>query len=150
MPYAAVTDVQARAGALLNDLTAAPTSAQVESFVEECDGQIDSALAGHGHAVPITAPAHALAALRALSADGALVLAMDARYERPDDQDEPHIRREAAEKRWSAGIAGLTAGEHPVLAALDASTASTSLATSWGADEDPCPNDHTLHMGMIL
>lgn len=150
MAYCTAADVQARAGAHLDTLTTNPSAAEVEGFISDCDAQIDAAIAGHAHTVPVV-NATALAALRPLSADGALVLAMDARFDRPEGIDGALILRDAAERRWMAGLAALQCGEHPVVRLLDTdNTPSSSLAASYGADEDTDPTDNTITRGMLL
>lgn len=136
--YADLDLVVERAGGTLNGLSdqTAPTVDGLQAFIVSTAAQINTAITGHGHAVPVT-DTNARAALAALNADGALVLALKARYPASQDRLAPLLPN--AEGRWDMGLQQLAAGTHPVLAALETTTGgavpAARLATSLWTDD---------------
>lgn len=134
MAYCATTDVQARAGILLDDLTANPTSAELDGMIVDAAAMLDGFMAGGGYAIPVTNPV-AVAALHATNTDGALVLALEARFVGTSgDGGAPSPILVGARARWSMAIALLSKGLHPAQLILGQSTGEL-LAGSFGADD---------------
>ncbi len=127
--YTSVANVQARAGSLLDDLEANPTQAELEGFIASVAHTLDGYLAGSGHAVPTLDPV-AVAALEGVNTDGALVLALEARF--PGSETLEALV--GARARWAAALLALGKGTHPALVALSEDTSGLQ-AGSFFADE---------------
>jgi len=130
--YASVLDVKALAGVLSRAWT--PTSTPSESdlrvYLELAAGDIDVALSLAGAALPLVDPL-TIAALRSLSADGALVRAIDATWPRDQTGQIMALRADAL-ARWTLGIKALEDGTSPIvdLIASDSGDQASSLWTS--------------------
>lgn len=124
MPYAALSDVQARAGGVRDAWTSAskPSTEEIEGFLVDTAGMIDAAVAARGLSVPVV-DAGAAAALRGLNADGALVLALEA-----TPGSAPTSMLEGARERWRLGLASLLDGTHPAVAALESGQTAAGLS----------------------
>lgn len=134
MPYAALTDVQARAGRLLDDVTQNPSATEVEGFLADTAEKIDAFLNAAGHDTPTVSPA-AVQAIRADNADGALVLALEARYGSKAGGEVSAVL-EGARARWNFALLMLRDGKHPAVGILDneaPATGGVGLATSFGS-----------------
>lgn len=134
--YADVDTVVDRAGGTLDGLsdTTSPTVEGLTGMLVTTAAQINAAIAARGYTLPITdqTARHALAAL---NADGAMVLAIKARYPASQDRLAPLLPN--AEDRWTTGLAQLADGTHPVVALLEATgtPSAAHLATSLWTEE---------------
>jgi hypothetical protein len=130
--YAALGDVQARAGAL---------SGRVDGQLEAVDrrhhhvpddvaAEIDAALAGRGLA--ITDPASpAGKALKNVNALGALVLALQATYPEGSGPSSASKAIDDARGEFDGLMASIMDGTHPAVRSLEAGTATTRATSFW-------------------
>ena len=133
--FASADEILSRAGGLLDGLSSvtAVTPDDLVGYLSECSALIDGALNGYGVVTPITDHA-AREALSGLACDGALVLALKARYPTAGTRLTPLLD---AQTRWDDGMAALSAGTHPAIQALVASEGdlSPAMAHDFWADE---------------
>src|SRR3972149_4389188 len=71
MAYAARSDVQGLIAKFTLGASSKPTDTQATTIIAQVSAEIDSVIAGAGYAVPVTAPAWFLDALKLLNAYGA-------------------------------------------------------------------------------
>lgn len=129
MAYAEVADVRARAGVLSPAFNQGfVAEAEIERFLDDAAGEIDARVATAGFATPLT-DVVATNALRALNADGALVVAIAAKW--PDGNDGAKTLLERASKRWEAGLEALASGEATVLEYLSSLVSSPGSTDFW-------------------
>jgi hypothetical protein len=127
--YTTVAAVQARAGRLLDDLTANPSQAEVEDeFMVQVDATLNGYLAGAGLTVPATDEV-VLGALSSTATDGVLVLALEARFQ----QDADLAVLDGARSRWKDALKAMADGCHPALIA--AQEAVSGVGGSFATDE---------------
>ena len=130
MAYTTVSAVQARAGRLLDDLTANPSQAEVEDeFMVQVDAALNGYLSGAGLEVPSEDPI-VLGALSGTATDGVLVLALEARFQ---NQDKPIPALEGARQRWKDALKAMADGCHPALVAAQESV--SGVGGSFATDE---------------
>lgn len=136
--YAIYDDVLARAGRarIVFGQANAPNQAEVEGFLDEVAGAIDSRLVALGLDAP-TADARARLALRGVNADGALILALDASF--PSAQVDQAADRllDRTSARYDKAMSLLESGELAAVAALvnaGAAGASPGAANFWSEE----------------
>lgn len=135
--YAAVLDVKALGGFLSDawqESGTVVTEADLATFIVLASSDVDVILASAGIALPLTSLV-AVAGLRGLVADGALVLAINATWPN-DPPGQALAARTAANDRWMAGLEGLRNGTHSVLDLLeqDAGNIDRSASSLWQAE----------------
>jgi hypothetical protein len=119
--YAALGDVQARAGALSGAWTAnsKPSTGDITTFLDDVAAEIDAALAGRGLA--ITDPASpAGKALKNVNALGALVLALQATYPEGSGPSSASKAIDDARGEFDGLMASIMDGTHPAVRSLEA------------------------------
>jgi hypothetical protein len=130
--YAALGDVQARAGALSGAWTAnsKPSTGDITTFLDDVAAEIDAALAGRGLA--ITDPASpAGKALKNVNALGALVLALQATYPEGSGPSSASKAIDDARGEFDGLMASIMDGTHPAVRSLEAGTATTRATSFW-------------------
>lgn len=80
MSYCTTTDIQALNPTRTYSATSKPTLTQVQTYIDQIAGEIDSILKGRGLATPITIPAEFVTFLKQLNAVGAAALAERAMF----------------------------------------------------------------------
>lgn len=159
MAYANVTDLDARAGAVLSS-----SDPGLQDHLDAVAAEIDGVLATNGYAVPLENPV-AHGALLGVNIDGALVLALEAKY--PNGGPGVQVLLEGARKRYERAWAQLEDGTHPALGTLseDGSGAAVLEGSSFQVEEPnytpdplrpwlgPLPNPYMtpeIHSGMTF
>jgi len=71
LSYASLSDIQGLIAKFTISASSKPTDTQATTIITQVSAEIDSVLAGGGYAVPVTAPAWFLDALKLLNAYGA-------------------------------------------------------------------------------
>lgn len=137
MSYANGADVKALAGGFISAAwtTTSPTDDDdIDTFIQMTSGEIDGILASRGAALPLIASDPIAVALRSLTADGALIRALDATWASDAPEGVDQLRKDAR-ARYAAGLAALAAGTHA--AALVLATTTTTSAGSTLELDDP-------------
>jgi hypothetical protein len=133
--YAGTQHVRAAAGnvgALWRDDTH-PGEADLETFLDDGSALVDVALSGRGVAVPIS-NASAVAALRPVVVDYALVRALDATFQGGSPSDDVAKMRDGAQTRWDAWLASVADESNSVVDVLLLDV-DAGLASSLWSDE---------------
>lgn len=132
MAYAALTDVQARAGALAAAWTSTsnPSTTQINGFLDDIAAEIDAALAGRSLAAPDTGTT-AAAALKNVNALGALVLALKATYPEGSGPGSASKAIDDAKAEYDSLFAQIVDGTHPAVSALSAGAVNTRASSFW-------------------
>lgn len=166
MAYADLARVIARSGMVLADLSAStrPTDAAVETMLEDDAAEIDAVIRGHGFDPPVPG-SDAANALVGCNADGALLLAVAARFPSGAPSGTPEAVVEEARQRRERCWTALVEGNHPVLLQLGQEEDPTGGATATHIEEPSlgfnaaapwvgdAPNPHLeprIHRGMAL
>jgi hypothetical protein len=130
--YATPDDVNARAGRLRASfgLNGAPGDDEIRNFLDDVAGDIDMLLAAKLISIPLADPPEGVSALRAINADGALIIALAATF--PSDvADTPAARVMAeAKARFDTAMRRLEDGTHPLVQFLSTGT-SKDAADFW-------------------
>jgi hypothetical protein len=129
--YTTVESIQGRAGRLLDDLRANPTRLELEGFIAEVGDTLNGYLSGAGLDAPATDPI-TLGALRGTATDGALILALEARFQGRGTEDSVPIL-DGARQRWNVALKALGDGTHPAL--ISAQETALGGGGSFFADE---------------
>ena len=109
MSYAVIADVQGVIPKWTFSGTTKPSTTQATAIIDAVSEEIDSILAARGIAVPVTAPAHFLAALVMLNVYGGAARILRAAF--PDATGPGETPAYAYwEKQYDEGIAGLRNG----------------------------------------
>jgi hypothetical protein len=124
--YADVQDVRARAGALLDHLRANPTAGELEGFLADRAGTVNSVLWGMNQD-PGALNDAGKQALVPMVAYGALVDALGARYPGAQPPSAPAELRARAQAEWDDALAALRAGEHPAIGGLQTALSGSSF-----------------------
>lgn len=134
MAYADVQHVRAAAGkisALWRDDTH-PGEADLETFLDDGSALVDVALAGRGVSTPVT-DATAIAALRPVVTDYALVKALDATFQGSASADVADLRADAL-GRWDAWLQSISDEQNPIVEVLNLGS-DVALGSSFWIDE---------------
>jgi len=131
MAYAALADVQARAGALSNAWTAGskPSTADVTQFTVDVAAEIDAYIGARGLSTPAVGPA--AAALKNVNADGALVLALEATYPEGKGLASASEQIETVRARYDKTMEAIMDGAHPAVRLLEAGNVSSRASSFW-------------------
>lgn len=135
MAYAALTDVQARAGALAGawTTTSNPSTSQITGFLDDIAAEIDAALAGRGLAITDPASTAALA-LKNVNAVGALILALQATYPEGSGPSSASKAITDAKADYDALFAAIIDGSHPAVQALEAGDVEHRASSFWSEE----------------
>lgn len=134
--YASVPDVLARAGVLRGvfDQGDAPSTAEIDRFIEDASSMVDTKVLTLGGSVPLADPT-VLGALRPMVADAATALALQSAFpggNRPADaQDLIDSLKERADEAWK----NLLTGDSPIVQVIVAADADSLGASSFWTDE---------------
>lgn len=130
--YASVLDVKALAGFLSDAWTqiSETDEADIGVFLAMTSGEIDAILLSLGATLPLDVGSAPAAALRSLTADGALVRALGATWPTNPPAGVLELRSDAR-ARYTAGIAGLLNRTHPAALALAQATANSVGGSLW-------------------
>lgn len=131
MAYAALADVQARAGALSNAWTAGskPSTGDITQFTVDIAAEIDGYLGARGLTTP--AAGAAAAALKGVNADGALVLALEATYPEGAGPASASKEIDVARGRYDAAMKELLDGTHAAVVLLEAGNVNSRASSFW-------------------
>jgi len=135
--YAALSDVQARAGALQNAWGAAtkPSTAQITQFTVDVAAEIDALLVARGATPPAPATPGALALVN-MNADGALLLALEATFPEGAGPSSASTLIESVRDRWNEARDELIGGTLPALALLESSSSAPSASSFWQTEPE--------------
>lgn len=141
MAYAGSQNVVARSGGLLVGLspTTTPSLADVNGWLDEVGALIDGMVNGaNGFAIPVVST-DAVAALAGVNADGALVLALSAKF--PGDSAGPATSgvKKDAQRRFDKAMSDLQTGDHPAVLILQAAATGVSAQQLAGSNATDNP-----------
>lgn len=131
MAYAALADIQARAGALSAAWTAGskPSTADIATFCGDVAGEIDAILGGRGLQTP--AVGNAALALKNVNAAGALLLALPATY--PEGSGPASASKFIDDLRvgFEAEMLELREGTHSAIVLLEQGNVDSRASSFW-------------------
>lgn len=161
MAYAETQSVVVRGGGLLGTLGPAttPSIPSVDEWLDQVAAEIDGYVRGAGYAAPVSDPG-AVQALVGANADGALCIALAAKYNGapvgPNGTPLPTFT--AALDRYNAALRSLMAGTHPALLILrdnaqgGADAGNTAAGSLWTDEPEYLPEqfqvgvDHNVNL----
>lgn len=127
--YAASTDIQRAIAQFTIGTELVTTSGDVDSFIAEIEGEINTTLDAQGVTVPVTAPGWFVASLKALTIYGVSAEVMRANFPVPQTLGaQPQFG--FFESRYKAGIKRITDGKIPQSAARSAQVRISSYFTA--------------------
>lgn len=135
MAYATADDVLARLGILAPAFseTSNPSLNDLDSFLDTVAAEIDAGVASRGLGVPLeNEPAEALVGV---NADGALLLAIDARWPGGVGGDEVAALREDVTARFKTAMAAIADGTHPAIVLVSVGDDDSVGANSFWQEE---------------
>lgn len=134
MAYADLTSVQGmNAHRTPYSASTKPTREQVEAFIDEIAGEIDSALSAQGIASPVASPAAFVLALRRLNSYGAAALAEMAQFPEADRGQGSSAQGDRYWQMYKDGLKALRDGSG-IPADAPTNSSGTLLTRSYGTD----------------
>jgi len=128
MAYAVFAEVQQLIAKWPLSTTTKPTTAQATDMIDQIAGEMDTAISSAGYAVPVTAPAHFLEALKLLNAEGTAMLVLKSMFPQRSGASEGSPSEYALYARnYNDGLRRLQSGEG---IPPDAATGAGSVAPS--------------------
>jgi hypothetical protein len=129
--YAALADVQARAGALSNAWTAnsKPSTNDVTQFLTDVAGEIDAILGARGLATP--AVGNAALALKNVNAAGAMLIALPATYPEGNGPASASKFIDDLRAAYDEEMLELRAGTHAAVVLLEQGNVDSRAASFW-------------------
>ena len=112
MAYAVIDDVQGLIAKFPLSATTTPTTTQVTTLITQVSAEIDSVIAGAGYAVPVTAPAWFLVALKLLNGYGAAAAVLRSMFPEKAGGGEAAVAMESYyASQYQRGLKRLGTGE---------------------------------------
>lgn len=131
MPYAQAAEVKARAGALAKAWTrdSTPGDAEIDLFLQQLSDEIDSLMSLRGVGLPLAAALSG--ALGPVTADGALLLMLDATWPGEAGRASVKALRDEVAKRYAAKYGCLRDGSDPIFEAALGIAPGTHASSLW-------------------
>lgn len=140
MAYATFAEVQQLLAKFVLSTSTKPTIAQATDMIDQIAGEIDTAIASAGYAVPVTAPAYFLEALKLLNAEGAAMLVLKSMFPQRSGASEGSPSEYALHARnYNDGLRRLQSGEG---IPPEAATGTGSVAPSTYFTRNPDSEEH--------
>ena len=136
MPYAEITDVDARLGKLKDALQAdsQPSRGDAERLLEQVSDELDAYIGAAGHDVPVTADSPGAKALTGLVADTVAAQILVGLFPNNEGPAAASALRDFLEKRTAAAWKLIMDGKHPAVLVIEAEGGGTSADDFWTAE----------------
>lgn len=137
MAYAARSDVLARAGKFASawSATTSPSLTDIDGFITDIAAVLNVAIAQHGITTPVTDPT-AVAALKGINADGALLLALEPTFPGDTGPSAAQDFIERIETRYTAALDAIEGEDSDIIDILIGHTEATVGADSLWTSTD--------------